>query len=61
MLIFVDCVVYLKVSHLVRFGDMVNCSITELQPLRAAPEDIPLDIVYEDEHVIVVNKPAHLV
>ncbi|KAH6759282.1 Pentatricopeptide repeat superfamily protein [Perilla frutescens var. frutescens] len=50
-----------KVSHLVRFGDMVDCTIAELQPLRAEPEDIPLDIVYEDEHVIVVNKPAHLV
>lgn len=46
---------------MVRLGDMVNCTIAELQPLRAEPEDIPLDIVYEDEHVIVVNKPAHLV
>lgn len=46
---------------MVRLGDMVNCMIAELQPLRAEPEDIPLDIVYEDEHVIVVNKPAHLV
>src|SRR5207248_2127349 len=25
------------------------------------PEDIPLDVVYEDEHVLVVNKPAGLV
>jgi tRNA pseudouridine synthase 2 len=24
-------------------------------------EDIPLDIVYEDDHVLVVNKPAHMV
>ncbi|XP_057796943.1 RNA pseudouridine synthase 2, chloroplastic isoform X4 [Salvia miltiorrhiza] len=50
-----------KASHMVRLGDMVNCTIADLQPLRAEPEDIPLDIVYEDEHVIVVNKPAHLV
>jgi 23S rRNA pseudouridine1911/1915/1917 synthase len=27
-------------------------------PLRAIPEDIPLDVVYEDEHLAVVNKPA---
>ncbi len=29
--------------------------------LADAPEDIPLDIVFEDEHVIVINKPAGLV
>ncbi|XP_020551021.1 RNA pseudouridine synthase 2, chloroplastic isoform X3 [Sesamum indicum] len=47
-----------KVSHVVRDGDVVNCTIAELQPLRAEAEDIPLDIVYEDEHVLVVNKPV---
>lgn len=46
---------------MVRNGDKVNCTISELQPLRAEPEDIPLDIVYEDDHVLVVNKPAHMV
>jgi 23S rRNA pseudouridine1911/1915/1917 synthase len=30
----------------------------EARPLRATAEDIPLDIVYEDEHLAVVNKPA---
>ncbi|KAI3419847.1 S4 RNA-binding domain-containing protein, partial [Psidium guajava] len=50
-----------KVSHNVRAGDMVDCTISKLQPLRAEPEDIPVDIVYEDEHVLVVNKPAHMV
>jgi 23S rRNA pseudouridine1911/1915/1917 synthase len=30
----------------------------ERPPLKAAPEDIPLDVVYEDEHLAVVNKPA---
>lgn len=46
---------------MVRGGDTVNCTIAELQPLRAGPEDIALDIVYEDDHVLVVNKPAHMV
>lgn len=50
-----------QVSHMVRDGDKVECTISELQPLKAEPEDIPLDIVYEDEHVLVVNKPAHMV
>lgn len=46
-----------QVSHNVKAGDEVNCTISELQPLKAEPEDIPLDIVYEDNHVLVVNKP----
>ncbi|CAL5384620.1 unnamed protein product [Camellia sinensis] len=50
-----------KVSHTVRDGDEVKCTISELIPLKAEPEDIPLDIVYEDDHVLVVNKPAHMV
>ena len=50
-----------QASHNVRAGDKINCTISELQPLRAEPEDIDLDIVYEDEHVLVVNKPAHMV
>ncbi|EPS74339.1 hypothetical protein M569_00411 [Genlisea aurea] len=50
-----------KVSYLVRHGDVVNCSVPELRPLRAEPEDIPLDIVHEDEHILVLNKPPHMV
>lgn len=46
---------------MVKGGDKVNCTIADLKPLRAEPEDIPLDIVYEDEHVLVVNKSAHMV
>ncbi|KAB2082342.1 hypothetical protein ES319_A05G191600v1 [Gossypium barbadense] len=50
-----------KVSHSLRAGDKVNCVISDLQPLKAEPEDIPLDIVFEDDHVLVVNKPSHMV
>lgn len=53
--------VTVKASHMVRHGDKVECTISELQPLKAEGEDIALDIVYEDEHVLVVNKPAHMV
>ncbi|CAH1446340.1 unnamed protein product [Lactuca virosa] len=53
--------VIVKTSHMIRHGDKVECTISELQPLKAESEDIPLDIVYEDEHVLVVNKPAHMV
>ncbi|TKY75280.1 RNA pseudouridine synthase 2 [Spatholobus suberectus] len=50
-----------KVSFNVKAGDQIKCTIAELQKLRAVPENIPLDIVYEDEHVLVINKPAHMV
>lgn len=50
-----------KGSHVVRQGDVVECELTGWAPLDANPEDIPLDIVYEDKHVIVINKPAHMV
>ncbi|CAO2817606.1 unnamed protein product [Amaranthus hypochondriacus] len=50
-----------KVSYGVKTGDEVNCTIAKLQPLRADAEEIPLDITYEDDHVLVVNKPPHMV
>ncbi|XP_027355684.1 RNA pseudouridine synthase 2, chloroplastic [Abrus precatorius] len=50
-----------KVSFNVKVGDEIKCTIAELQKLRAVPENIPLDIVYEDDHVLVINKPAHMV
>ena len=37
----------------------INAEIEE--EIRFEPQDIPLDIVYEDEHLLVVNKPAGLV
>jgi len=51
----------LQVSYAVRTGDEVNCLIAKLQPLKAKAEEIPLDIEYEDEHLLVVNKPPHMV
>ncbi|KAK1303694.1 hypothetical protein QJS10_CPB11g02049 [Acorus calamus] len=50
-----------KVSQTVKEGDFVECTVSEVRPLSAEPEDIPLDIVYEDDHVLVLNKPAHMV
>ena len=42
----------------VRPGDRVEVTIPPPQPTEIAAEDIPLDILYEDEQIIVVNKPA---
>ncbi len=50
-----------KPSHVVKVGDLVACTIIPPAPLRADPEDIPLDIVYEDDDVIVIHKSAAMV
>ena len=42
-------------------GALVVAQIPAAAPSVLVPEDIPLDVVYEDEHVLVVNKPAGLV
>lgn len=51
----------LKARDKVREGDLYVISLPEPQALEARPEDIPLDIVYEDEDLIVVNKPKGMV
>jgi 23S rRNA pseudouridine1911/1915/1917 synthase len=50
-----------KPSYLLRGGETVEVEPAELTPLRAEPEAIPLEILYEDEDVIAVNKPAGMV
>src|SRR3954453_1392270 len=48
-----------KASYKLREGDSVEVTGTsERPPLRAIAEDIPLDIVYEDDDLAIVNKPA---
>ena len=42
-------------------GETVALTLPEPEPIGAAPQDIPLDVVYEDADVIVVNKPSGLV
>ena len=50
-----------KASYAVKVGDVISCSVLPPPPLRAEPENIPLDIVYEDDDVIVINKSADMV
>ncbi|KRL68538.1 RluA family pseudouridine synthase [Companilactobacillus versmoldensis] len=42
-------------------GDEVSFTIPAEKPIEAIPQDIPLDIVYEDDDVLVVNKPQGMV
>ncbi len=48
-------------NYKLRSGDSVKMSIPEPVSLDAQPENIPLDIVYEDEYLLVVNKPKGMV
>jgi 23S rRNA pseudouridine1911/1915/1917 synthase len=57
----VNGVVVLKASLKLRGGEHVEVEPAELKPLHAYAEDIPLDILYEDDDVVAVNKPAGLV
>lgn len=42
-------------------GDAVSVIVDEPRPVDITPENIPLDIVYEDDHLLVVNKPKGMV
>jgi 23S rRNA pseudouridine1911/1915/1917 synthase len=42
-------------------GDRLLVTIPEPKPLDLTPENIPLDVLFEDEHLIIVNKPAGMV
>ncbi len=42
-------------------GDLIEIAIPEARETHIGPEDIPLDVVYEDDDLIVINKPAGMV
>ena len=50
-----------KPSYRVRDGDAVTVEIPPLRPLAAQAETIPLDVLFEDADLIVINKPAGMV
>lgn len=50
-----------KASYKVKNNDQINLEIEPPKEISAEPQDIPLDIVYEDSDLIVVNKPQGLV
>ncbi len=50
-----------KSSYKLRQGDTVEVELVEIAATAFEPEDIPLDIVFEDEYLAVINKPARMV
>lgn len=50
-----------KAKYAVKVGDVISYQVPEEEILEYKAEDIPLDIIYEDEDVAVVNKPQGMV
>ena len=51
----------IKPSHVVDINDLVLIEIPEPEQTEMIPENIPLDIIYEDNHLLVINKTAGMV
>jgi len=51
----------IKKNHITSSGDRFVCNIPEPVEIEALPQDIPLDVVYEDDALIVINKPRGMV
>ncbi|MDI6783377.1 MAG: RluA family pseudouridine synthase [bacterium] len=51
----------IKPSYHIKIGDKIEITVSEPEPLAVEAEEIPLDIYYEDDQVIVINKPAGMV
>ncbi|MEE1043510.1 MAG: RluA family pseudouridine synthase [Clostridia bacterium] len=51
----------IKSNYKLKIGQNIEITIPEAKPLDIKAEDIKLDIVYEDKHMLVVNKPQNMV
>lgn len=51
----------IKANYKVRAGETFTIDIPEPEPIEAVPENIPLDIIYEDDDVVVLNKARGMV
>jgi 23S rRNA pseudouridine1911/1915/1917 synthase len=50
-----------KASRKLKPGDLVVCTLIKPPPIKLIPQDIPIEIAYEDDYLLVVNKPAGIV
>ena len=50
-----------KPSYIVKLGDEISIEKEDVKDVQLKPQEIPLEIVYEDNDIIVVNKPKGLV
>jgi len=50
-----------KSKYLIKSDDIINVDIPEVIETNIIPEDIPIDIIYDDDDVLIVNKPKDMV
>lgn len=50
-----------KASHKITGSDKIECILLRRPPVKLIPQNIPLEIVYEDNFLLVVNKPPNMV
>ena len=50
-----------KAGYALRIGDSISIALPELSPIEAMPQNIPLDILFEDDHIVIVNKAKGMV
>ncbi len=53
--------VSIRANYKLRFGDIINVNIPEPQGAEIQPEDIPLNVLYEDKDMIIINKKRGMV
>lgn len=47
-----------RANYKIRPNDVIRCMVMRMPPIQLIPEDIPLDIRYEDDDLVVIEKPA---
>ncbi len=50
-----------KSSHKLRVGDKVEIEYDLIRPEKIQPEKIPIDVIHEDDHIILIDKPSGMV
>ncbi|MBQ9609965.1 MAG: RluA family pseudouridine synthase [Lachnospiraceae bacterium] len=50
-----------KANYKIKSGDIIDIDIPEPEIIEIVPQDIPIDIVYEDKDIIVIDKPKGMV
>lgn len=53
--------IVVKVNYRLKTGDVIEIDIPDAVPTEIVPENIPLDILYEDDDLLIVNKPKGMV
>ncbi len=53
--------IIVKVNYRLKTGDVIEIDIPDAVPTKIVPENIPLDILYEDDDLLIVNKPKGMV